>query len=62
MDSENQHLDQVLKEISHAIIYINAAVSDFELQSNYERVHELKLVLSYLQMCQKIILYGLLQD
>jgi hypothetical protein len=51
-----------LNDITKAIVNINKAIIHFEDRKDFEKVNELKLASSTLQMTQKIILYGLLLD
>ncbi|MFE7084338.1 hypothetical protein [Priestia megaterium] len=62
MHPDNGNLHEVLGYVNKALININKAIDDFEIQKDFERVYELKTVKANLEISKKIIKYGLFHN
>jgi hypothetical protein len=59
---DNENLLEVLGYVNKALININKAIDDFEKQTDFERVYELKTVKVNLEISKKVIMYGLFHN
>jgi hypothetical protein len=59
---DNENLLEVLGNVNKALININKAIDDFEKQTDFERVYELKTVKVNLEISKKVIMYGLFHN
>ena len=59
---DNENLLEVLGNVNKALININKAIDDFEKQTDFEGVYELKTVKVNLEISKKVIIYGLFHN
>jgi hypothetical protein len=62
MHPDNENLHEVLGYVDKALININKAIDDFDIQKDFERIYELKTVKANLEISKKIIIYGLFHN